>query len=73
VIRPALRSPVVRNRHFALRSLSHWPPGLLTEEHREPVAKVAEDDPDEEVRDEARRVLRGETIEPPEIHLDDDE
>ena len=73
VIRPALRSPVVRNRHFALRSLSNWPPELLTEQHREAVAKAAVDDPDEEVRDDARRVLRGETIEPREIHLDDED
>jgi hypothetical protein len=38
-----MRSPVVRNRHFALRSFSHCPPELLTEEHREAVAKVADD------------------------------
>jgi hypothetical protein len=37
------------------------------------VAKVAERDPDEEVRNDATRVLRGETIERPEVHLDDEE
>jgi hypothetical protein len=72
LIRPALRSPVVRNRHFALRSLSHWPPELLTDEHREAVERVAGDDPDDEVRDAARRVLRGEPIEPPELDFDDE-
>lgn len=73
IIRPALQSPVVRNRHFALRSLSRWPAELLTDEHRQAVARVADTDPDDEVRDEARRVLRGEMIEPPEIHLDEAE
>jgi hypothetical protein len=73
VIRPALQSPVVRNRHFALRSLSHWPSELLTDEHRDAIENVAEDDPDDEVREEANRVLRGEPIQPPEIHLDDGE
>ena len=73
VIRPALQSPVVRNRHFALRCLSRWPAELLTDEHREAVAKVAEGDPDEEVRIDARRVLSGETIQPSEIHLNDEE
>jgi hypothetical protein len=43
----------------------------LTEEHREAVAKVADDDPDEEVRDEARHVLRGEAIESPELRFGD--
>ena len=71
VIRPALRSPVIRNRHFALRALSRWPAELLTEEHREAVAKVADDDPDEEVRDEASHVLRGEAIESPELRFED--
>jgi hypothetical protein len=68
VIRPALQSLVLRNRHFALRSLSHWPSELLTDEHRDAIENVAEDDPDDEVREEANRVLRGEPIEPPEIH-----
>jgi hypothetical protein len=66
ILRPALRSPVIRNRHFALRALSHWPEELLTAEVREAIARVAERDPDPDVRDEAARVLRGESIEPSE-------
>jgi hypothetical protein len=71
VIRPALRSPVVRNRLFALRALSRWPDGL-TEEMRRAVDAVR-DDPDEDVRRDAGRVLRGEPIEPPMIELDGEE
>jgi hypothetical protein len=62
VIRPALRSPVVRNRHFALKALSGWPADLVTEEVRAAVADVAGHDPDEDVRADARRVLAGEPL-----------
>lgn len=66
ILRPALRSPVIRNRHFALRALSHWPAELMTAEVPEAIARVAERDPDADVRDEAAPVLRGEPIEPSE-------
>jgi hypothetical protein len=57
LIRPALRSPVVRNRHFALRALSSWSPEQLGGKERRALEEVATEDPDEDLRKEAQRVL----------------
>jgi hypothetical protein len=59
VIGPALQSPVVRNRHFAVRALSHWPPELVTGEIRTALDAVVRDDPSGDVRANAERLLRG--------------
>ena len=56
VIRPALRSPVVRNRNMALRALGEWPPELLTTEIREVLAECA-NDPVEDVRAKCREIV----------------
>ena len=56
VIRPALRSPVVRNRNFALDALARWPSDALTE----PVLQALEpcaDDPDENLRSKYRQLI----------------
>lgn len=73
IICPSLQSPVVRNRHFALRSLSRWPVELMTSEQHDAVAEVAASDPDADVREDAERVLRGERIDPPKIDLSEPE
>jgi hypothetical protein len=63
LVGPALRSPVIRNRHFALRALSSCPPELLGDEQRLALEQVARDDPDNEIREGAGRLLRGEPLE----------
>jgi len=68
VIRPALKSPVFRDRRGALWALSGWPRDLLTESQLELVREVASDDPSSEIRRDAERVLRAEPFEE-----DDDE
>jgi hypothetical protein len=73
IIRPALQSPVVRNRHFALRCLSRWPAESMSTDQHGAVARVADRDPDPEVRQAAERVLRGEPIDPPEMDLPEPE
>jgi hypothetical protein len=65
-----LRSPVIRHRHQALRVLSRWPGGLDAE--REAAVRAAGSDPDEAVREDARKVLAGEQLEEPTLDLDED-
>jgi hypothetical protein len=48
--------------------LSGWPGGLDSE--REAAVRDVLSDPDEEVREDARKVLAGEKIDPPTIDLD---
>jgi hypothetical protein len=57
----------------ALRCLSRWPDECITSEQRDAVAQVAARDPDPEVRADAERVLRGESIEPPEFDVTEPE
>jgi hypothetical protein len=45
----------------------------LTEEHRDRSRRSPTTIPTRKCATRQKRVLRGETIEPPEIHLDDDE
>jgi len=68
LVRAALRSPVIRHRHKALLVLSGWPGGLDSE--REAAVRAVLSDPDEEVQEDARKVLAGEKIDPPTIDLD---
>ncbi|MBI3924677.1 MAG: hypothetical protein HY319_03980 [Armatimonadetes bacterium] len=49
----ALRSPVVRNRHQALRLLEQVPPDSWERRARVALAELAAEDPDEEVRQKA--------------------
>ena len=56
VIRPALRSPVVRNRNFAWKALAEWPLELLTHEIREALV-ACRDDPNEDVRQGCAEIL----------------
>ena len=69
-----LRSPVIRHRLFALRSLSAWPRELLRDEILQAVGARL-DDPAEDVRAYANAVLRDEPLPEPDFELDleDDE
>lgn len=55
-IRPALGSPVVRNRHMALRALEAWPPMFITSEIKKHL-EAGIDDPDENVGAKCREIL----------------
>jgi hypothetical protein len=70
LVRAGLRSPVIRHRLQALRALSRWPGGLDAE--REAAVRAVESDPDETVRQDAGKVLAGETLEEPTLDLDED-
>jgi hypothetical protein len=67
----ALRSAVIRHRHKALLALSRWPGGLDAEHER--AVRAAAADPDDGVRQEARKVLAGESLEEPVVELDSDQ
>ncbi len=71
LVRAALRSPVIRQRHKALLVLSGWPDGL--DEEREAAVREVLFDPDEELREDARKVLAGERLEEPTIDLDSEQ
>ena len=72
VIRPALRSRVVRDRIFALRALSAWPRDELTPEI-EDALRACLADPDSYIRAAADAVLRGEPIPEPDDKEDEGE
>ena len=59
LIEVGLKSPVVSNRHMALKALaawgkSNWPQGMEAT-----LMEVVEHDPDEKVREAARKVIDG--------------
>jgi hypothetical protein len=56
VIRPALRSPVIRNRYQAAKALHAWPPSTITREMREALRECL-NDPYEDLRNLAREIL----------------
>ena len=59
LLRRALRSPVIRDRRFALAALANWSKELLTSDHLDAVARVRDPDPD--TRAQARRSSAAET------------
>jgi hypothetical protein len=61
LVETGLRSPVIRQRHFALRAASRWPRDESWPTVEEAVRECLRD-PDEEVRDAARSVLAGEVL-----------
>jgi hypothetical protein len=65
LIRAGIRSPVVRNRHMALRALSAWGRARWPADARPLLEQAAKDDPDENVRAELGALLRGEPLERP--------
>jgi hypothetical protein len=70
LVRAGLRSPVIRHRHQALRALSRWPGGLDAE--REAALRGLRSDPEETIREDARKVQAGATLEEPTLDLDED-
>lgn len=57
LILAGLRSPVVRNRHMALRALETWPSESASPEIRTALARAAREDPVDNVRAKAQAVL----------------
>jgi hypothetical protein len=64
LIRAGIRSPVVRNRHLALRALSVWGPEAWPVDARVALVAALHDEPDAEVRIELESVLAGHRIAP---------
>jgi hypothetical protein len=59
----ALHSPVTRNRNMALNAFQQWPAKSWPSEARGLIEAAAATDPNNDTRDLARRVLRGEPAE----------
>jgi hypothetical protein len=68
LIRAGLRSPVVRNRHMALRALSSWGTDRWSSDTEMSLRNALNAEPDEEVRAEIKTVLAGDEIEEPRLH-----
>jgi hypothetical protein len=64
LIRTGLRSPVVRNRHMALRALSAWDATTWPVEAKATLEAALREEPDEEVRKGIQTVLAGGKLEP---------
>jgi hypothetical protein len=70
LIRAALRSPVVRNRHMALRALSSWDREDWPNDARPLLEQALREEPDGDVRTEIETLLAGKQIEDPVITCD---
>jgi hypothetical protein len=68
LIRAGIRSPVIRNRHMALRALSPWGMERWPSDAEGILRATVADEPDQGVQDEIARLLAGKQIEEP--HLD---
>ena len=62
-IAAALRSPVIRNRNLAIRTLSAWGLENWPTEARSLVEQVMRDEPDEEVKQRQKRLIEGKPLE----------
>jgi len=65
LIHAGLRSPVVRNRHMALRALSRWGRDRWPQETQALLERALADEPDDSVRAELHTVLAGKQINDP--------
>lgn len=63
LIRTGARSPVVRNRHMALRALSSWGKDRWPTEARALLQSALQEEPDEDVRSEIETLLAGKQLE----------
>ncbi len=63
VIRAGIRSPVIRNRHMALRALSAWGHDRWPEEARALLQQTLDDDPNDNVRNSIETLLSGKRLE----------
>lgn len=62
-IRTGARSPVVRNRHMALRALSPWGKDRWPTEAPALLERALQEEPDEDVRSEIETLLAGKQLE----------
>ena len=67
LIQTGLASPVVRNRNLAMRALAVWPKGAWPEDAEPVVQKAMAEEPDEAIRENLRKVLRGEALAEPRL------
>jgi hypothetical protein len=72
LIRAGARSPVVRNRHMALRALSPWGMEQWPPDAKALLESTLKDEPDEDVRKEIETLLAGKEIEEPQLHVGDE-
>jgi hypothetical protein len=69
LLRAGIRSPVVRNRHMALRAFSRWGKSRWPSDASELLATALKDEPDDSVRSAVQTVLAGNVIEDPKINI----
>lgn len=65
LIKAGVRSPVIRNRHMALRALSKWGKSRWPSEVQPVLEAALKDEPDQDVKTELQTVLAGKTIDEP--------
>lgn len=69
LLRAGIRSPVVRNRHMALRAFSSWGKDRWPPEASELLATALDEEPDDSVRSAVQTVLAGNVIEEPNLDI----
>jgi hypothetical protein len=70
LLRTGLSSPVVRNRHMALRALSAWEKGQWPADAEERLRRALEIEPDGDVREKIYAVLEGKALGPKRVESD---
>jgi hypothetical protein len=70
-IRAGMRSPVVRNRHMALRALSSWDQKTWPSDAKVLLLDSLRDEPKEDVRDGIQTLLAGKKLEQPRLQVDE--
>jgi hypothetical protein len=69
LIRAGIRSPVIRNRHMALRALSPWGIERWPSGAESVLRTTLADEPNKDVRDEIELLLAGKQIEEPKLDV----
>jgi hypothetical protein len=62
LVRTGLRSPVVRNRNLALRTLAAWPGDAWPDEARPVLEEARDAEPSDDVRERFAAVLEGRAL-----------
>lgn len=69
LLRAGIRSPVVRNRHMALRAFSKWGKDRWPSDASDVLEATLEEEPDDTVRSELQTVIAGNVIEDPKVNV----
>ena len=69
MIRAGIRSPVIRNRHMALRALSPWGIERWPSGAEAVLRATLPEEPNKDVRDEIELLLAGKQIEEPKLEV----